>query len=89
MFALTEEINELFDPESTTRSRLSEKFAELINQAKERRETLKELKENPVIFTFKKHGILHEIKKRDIDNYIKTSTNFKNIILDDLSKADQ
>lgn len=60
-----------------------------MTKAKERRETLKELKENPVEFTFKNHGILHEIKKREIDNYIKTSNNFKNINLDDFKKEDQ
>ena len=57
--------------------------------AKEKRETLKELKENPVEFTFKNQGIIHEIKKRDIDNYIKSSKNFKNLNLDDLKKEDQ
>lgn len=68
---------------------MSDKFYELMTKAKERRETLKELKENPVEFTFKNHGILHEIKKREIDNYIKTSNNFKNINLDDFKKEDQ
>ena len=68
---------------------MSDKVFELMNKAKERRETLKELKENPVEFTFKNQGILHEIKKRDIDNYIKTSKNFRNLNLDDLKKEDQ
>ena len=50
--AFTEEINDLFDPEVTTRN-LSNEFLEIIERARVKRAMLMELKMNPVEFTFK------------------------------------
>ena len=50
--AFTQEINELFDPEITTRN-LSNELIEIVERARVRKAYLLELKLNPVEFTFK------------------------------------
>ena len=50
---------------------------------------MRELRDNPVEATFSKGGTLHEIRLKDIENFISTSSHFKNINLSQLEKSEQ
>lgn len=76
---------DLFDPGTENHMKQINKLAEIFTLARIESEKLKEERDNPVIRTCVRGGIIHEIRKRDVDNFIMRSPNYRNIRLDMLS----